>query len=195
MTSKITSLSLLERLCQSPDDQAWNRFAAIYQPLIRKWLKTHSRSESDMDDIVQDVLLTVFNKLNQFEHSQRTGAFRAWLRTTTVNRLRLMWRQKRPVSETDEGAFLGALEQLADSQSPLSLQWDREHDAHVAEQLLIQMETEFSPATWQAFRRQVVEGVSARETAQAMELSVNAVLIAKSRVLKRLRELSQGLLD
>jgi RNA polymerase sigma-70 factor, ECF subfamily len=195
MTADVTSLSLLERLRQSPDDEVWNRFVAIYQPLIRKWLKPYAPSDSDIDDIIQDVMLTVFNKLKEFEHSQRVGAFRSWLRTTTVNRLRLMWRQRRPGSETDQCHLLGALDQLADSQSELSLQWDRDHDAHVAEQLLIQMEKEFAPATWQAFRWQVVEGTSARMTAKEMNLSVNAVLIAKSRVLKRLRQLSVGILD
>jgi len=193
MTAQGTSLTLLQRLQHSPDEEAWQRFADIYQPLILQWLRRYAPSEADMDDIVQDVLLTVFRKLNDFEHNHHTGAFRAWLRTTAVNRLRLMWRTKRPELESD--AFLGQLDQLADTQSELSKQWDQEHDAHVAQQLLGQMEREFAPATWHAFRRQVVDGLKAQETAQEMKLSVNAVLIAKSRVLKRLRHVSQGILE
>jgi hypothetical protein len=57
------------------------------------------------------------------------------------------------------------------------------------------MESEFAPTTWQAFRRQVVEGAGAQVAAHEMGLSINAVLIAKSRILKRLRQLSMGMLD
>lgn len=191
----VTSLSLLHRLKESSDDEAWRRFVGLYEPLIHQWLRQATRQENDLENIVQDVLLTVFQKIGDFSHSERPGAFRSWLRTITVNRLRLMWRQRRPVSETDQTELFGRLDQLADSDSELSLQWDRDHDAHVARQLLLQMEAEFAPATWQAFRRQVVEGAAAQQTAQEMGLSVNAVLIAKSRVLKRLRQVSMGLLD
>jgi RNA polymerase sigma factor (sigma-70 family) len=148
-----------------------------------------------MEDIVQDVLLTVFRKLAEFEHNHQIGAFRAWLRITAINRLRLLWREKRPALESDHEVFFGKLDLLADPHSDLSQRWDQEHDTHVAGQLLLQLEQEFAPATWHAFRRQVVEGASARETAQEMGLSVNAVLIAKSRIMKRLRQLSLGLLD
>lgn len=195
MPANTTSFSLLERLRHSPDEEAWQRFAGIYEPLLQKWLKVHAQSQADIDDIVQDVLLTVFRKLKEFEHNGQAGAFRAWLRITATNRLRLLWREKRPSLESDHQVFFGTLDLLADPQSELSRRWDQEHDAHVSAQLLVQMEKEFAPATWLAFRRQVVEGVPAKATAQQMGLSINAVLIAKSRVLKRLRQLSQGMLE
>jgi RNA polymerase sigma-70 factor (ECF subfamily) len=195
MTANVTSLSLLQRLRNSPDEEAWTRFLGIYQPLLQKWLKAQAQSQADIDDIAQDVLLTVFRKLNEFEHNGQAGAFRAWLRITTINRLRLLWREKRPALESDHQVFFGKLDLLADPHSDLSQSWDQEHDTHVAAQLLLEMEKEFAPATWQAFRRQVVDGVSAATTAHEMGLSVNAVLIAKSRIMKRLRQLSMGLLD
>ncbi|HQR06617.1 MAG TPA: RNA polymerase sigma factor [Gemmatales bacterium] len=195
MPANATPLSLLERLRHTPDEEAWQRFAGIYEPLLKKWLKAHAHSQGDTDDIVQDVLLTVFRKLGEFEHNGQTGAFRAWLRITAINRLRLLWREKRPALESDHQVFFGKLDLLADPHSDLSQRWDQEHDAHVAGQLLFQMEQEFAPATWHAFRRQVVEGASAKETSQEMGLSVNAVLIAKSRIMKRLRQLSLGLLE
>ncbi|MFT3878667.1 MAG: RNA polymerase sigma factor [Gemmatales bacterium] len=195
MPANATSLSLLERLRHSPDEAAWQRFTDIYEPLLKKWLKAQAQSQADIDDIVQDVLLTVFRKLHEFEHNHQAGAFRAWLRITAINRLRLLWREKRPSLESDHQVFFGKLDLLADPHSELSHRWDQEHDAHVAEQLLAQMEQEFAPATWQAFRRQVVDGRPAKETAQEMGLSINAVLIAKSRIMKRLRQLSLGMLD
>lgn len=195
MPANATSLSLLERLQHSPDEEAWQRFTMIYQPLLQKWLRTHVSSQADIDDVVQDVLLTVFRKLSEFEHNHQKGAFRAWLRTTAVNRLRLAWRQKRPALETDHQVFFGKLDLLADPHSDLSQSWDQEHDSHVAGQLLLEMQNEFASTTWNAFRRQVVDGASAKVTAQEMGLSVNAVLIAKSRIMKRLRQLSNGILE
>jgi RNA polymerase sigma-70 factor (ECF subfamily) len=56
-------------------------------------------------------------------------------------------------------------------------------------------EAEFEPKTWQAFRRQVLDEAQPKTVAAELEMTVNAVLIAKSRVLKRLRELARGLID
>ena len=73
--------------------------------------------------------------------------------------------------------------------------WDRFHDEHVARTLLAWGEPEFEPKTWQAFRRQALDAASPTTVAAELGMSVNAVLIAKSRILKRLRELGQGLID
>jgi RNA polymerase sigma-70 factor (ECF subfamily) len=54
---------------------------------------------------------------------------------------------------------------------------------------------QFEPATWQAFRRVVLDGVKAAVAAAELNISVNAVLLAKSRVLSRLRQEMQGLTD
>lgn len=148
-----------------------------------------------MDDLTQDVLAVVVRELPQFEHNQRTGAFRRWLRTILVNRLRGFWRarQSRP---TVVGSDLGpVLEQLEDPASGLSQLWDREHDRHVMGRLLELIEPQVTPATWQAFRRVVLEGKNEEAVAAELGLTVNAVFIAKSRVLARLRHEAKELID
>jgi RNA polymerase sigma-70 factor (ECF subfamily) len=87
------------------------------------------------------------------------------------------------------------LDQLEDPASDPSRQWDHEHDAYVAHKLMDYVEREFRPATWQAFRRLVLDGGTPEEVAAELGLSVNAVLIAKSRVLRRLRAEGRGLVD
>ena len=72
---------------------------------------------------------------------------------------------------------------------------DREHDEHVLKALLRRVEGDFAPATWQAFRRHVMEGEPAAQVAESLGLTLNCVLLAKSRVLKRLRQESAGLVD
>jgi RNA polymerase sigma-70 factor (ECF subfamily) len=54
---------------------------------------------------------------------------------------------------------------------------------------------DFTPATWEAFRRHVMEGEPAVEVAKALDLKLNSVLLAKSRVLKRVRQELAGLVD
>jgi RNA polymerase sigma-70 factor (ECF subfamily) len=73
--------------------------------------------------------------------------------------------------------------------------WDREHDEHVAASLMRRVQGDFAPVTWQAFRRHVLEGELAVHVAQALALSLNSMLLAKSRVLKRLRQQLAGLVE
>jgi RNA polymerase sigma-70 factor (ECF subfamily) len=61
--------------------------------------------------------------------------------------------------------------------------------------LLEQIEAEVRPPTWQAFRRVVLDGKDEETVATELGISVNAVFIAKSRVLARLRREAQDLLD
>jgi RNA polymerase sigma-70 factor (ECF subfamily) len=191
-----TSLSLLERLRSQPDDGAWRRLVDLYTPLIHGWLRRHSVPPQDADDLAQDVLAVLIRELPRFEHDGRPGAFRCWLRTVTVHRVRDFWRrgQARPVA-TGASDFLKVLDQLEDANSPLSRQWDLEHDRVVARRLLDLLEPHFEPNTWRAFHRVVLDGVKASVAAAELGLSVNAVLLAKSRILRRLRQEMRGLTD
>ncbi len=139
------------------------------------------------------MLAIVVREIADFEHNQNPGAFRAWLRLLTVNRLRILWRTRRPDSGGE--AILEQHQQLEDPSSPLSLKWDEEHDRHVATTLLDAIRLEFQPATWHAFEATVRDGRPTAEVAAELGLSVNAVLIAKSRVIKRLRQKAEGLID
>jgi RNA polymerase sigma-70 factor (ECF subfamily) len=191
-----TSLSLLDRLCAQPDAESWRRLVDLYTPLIHGWLRRHSVPAADADDLTQDVMAVVVRELAQFKHNQHPGAFRTWLRAITVNRLRVLWRSRhaRPVA-TGDSDFLKMLDELEDPESNLTRLWDQQHDQHIARKLMDLVQPQFEPATWQAFRRVVLDGVKAAVAAAELNLSVNAVLLAKSRVLSRLRQEMHGLTD
>src|SRR5262249_6737905 len=130
--------------------------------------------------------------LSTFRHD-RPGSFRRWLLTITVNRLRAFWRSRqhrRAAQPLDD--LLG---QLEDPGSELSQRWDREHNQYVMQRLLLLIETAFAPPTWQAFRRVVLDDCKPAQVAADLGMSENAVLLAKSRVLNRLRQEGEGLLD
>ena len=189
-----TPVSLLERLRLRPDPESWRRLVDLYAPLIRDWLPRHSLQPPDADDLSQDVLTVLVKELPNFQHDLRPGSFRRWLRTITVNRLRNFWRsgKRRPVSAGNVDFLLDQLEQ---PDSPLSRQWDEEHDRHVVARLLELLEPEFEPATWRAFRLLVLEGKPTSEVAAELNMSANAVRIAKSRILTRFRQEAEGLLE
>jgi len=191
-----TSVSLLERLRDQADRDAWGQLVDLYAPLIAAWLRRQGVPPSDIDDLVQEVLGVLVRRLPEFRHNRRVGAFRHWLRTVMVHCLRRSARTRRRHPEMPGAADLAPLlDQLEDPGSHLSRLWDREHDLHVARRLLERVEPEFQPGTWHAFRRQVLEGASAAEVAAETGASVNAVLIAKSRVLNRLRQEGAELID
>ena len=191
-----TSFSLLNRLRLQPDARSWQRLVGLYTPLIQGWLRRHAVPTADADDLTQEVMAVVVRELPHFNHNQQRGAFRNWLRTITVNRLRVLWRsrQTRPQA-TGDSDFLKMLDELEDPKSRLSELWDQQHDQHVARRLMELVEPHFEASTWRAFRRVVMDGAKAAVVATELGMSVNAVLLAKSRVLSRLRQEMEGLTD
>jgi RNA polymerase sigma-70 factor (ECF subfamily) len=145
-----------------------------------------------VDDLAQDILLTVVKHLPSFSHSGHRGAFRRWLRTIVRNCLIDFWNRSKARGRTAAGE---ALPQLEDSDSELNRQWDEEHDRYVLRCLLDLMELEFEPSTVRAFRRVTLEGASAAEAGEELGLSVGAVYAAKSRLLGRLRQAAEGLIE
>jgi RNA polymerase sigma-70 factor (ECF subfamily) len=191
-----TSATLLQRLRDRTDQDAWQRLVDLYTPLLNGWLKRYGLQASDREDLVQEVLTAVVREAPRFRHNGRPGAFRHWLRAILVNRLREFWRgrQSRPAA-TGDSDVADMLAQLEDPDSGLSHLWDQEHDKHVLHRLLALIEPQFTPSTWRAFHRVVLEGARPDAVAAELGLSVNAVFIAKSRVLQRLRDETRELLD
>jgi RNA polymerase sigma factor (sigma-70 family) len=189
-----TSASLLDRLQSEPDAASWQRLIDLYTPLLHGWLRRYSLQQADADDLVQEVLGVVVREMPQFQHNTQKGAFRRWLRTILINRLRNFWRsrQSRPLA-TGNSDVESMLDQLEDPASDLSRHWDQEHDRYIIGRLLELIEPEFSPSTRQAFRAVMFDGKTEDAVAGELGISVNAVFIAKSRVLNRLRQEMKGL--
>jgi RNA polymerase sigma-70 factor (ECF subfamily) len=193
-----TSTSLLDRIRLHPDGPSWKRLVDLYTPLIQGWLRRFGGAvqSHDLDDLVQDVVGQVVRGLPTFQHSGRPGAFRCWLRTIAVHRLLAFRRaqKSRPVASGDS-SIDEQLAQLEDPESDLSRRWDQEHDRHVLRRLRDLIESEFSTSSWQAFTRTALKGERTAAVAADLGMTVNAVLLAKSRVLRRLRQESRGLIE
>jgi RNA polymerase sigma-70 factor (ECF subfamily) len=134
--------------------------------------------------------------LSKFRHNERAGAFRNWLRTMLVHRLKTYWRANQNQPQTVGGSeFSARLHELEDDASGASRLWQEEHDAHLIKRLSQAIRPRFDAKTWEAYERQLIGGQKAALVAEEMGLSLSSVYAAKSRVLHALRQESQGLVD
>jgi RNA polymerase sigma-70 factor, ECF subfamily len=190
-----TRQSLLLR-AQTGETEAWRDLTDMYRPLILGWLHRQGVPTRDVEDLSQEVLLSVVKHLPGFEHSGQRGAFRSWLRSIVCSRTVDYWRAIDSATAAQGGSgATAALQEIADPDSELNRQWDEEHDRYVLNCLLDLVEEEFEPITLRAFRRLALDGVSGAEAAAELGLSMAAVYVAKSRVLARIRQEAKGLID
>ena len=193
--SETTSIALLGRLRgHTPAGQDWSRFRTIYEPLIKAWADRISGPAADADDICQEVFLVLLKKLSTFDR-QREGSFRAWLRQITVWAARDVSRKSQRAGQVVGPDRDHLLMQLEDPNASLAQAWDAEHDRHVLGRLLRMVRGDFKPATWTAFWQTTMLARPVAEVADKLGLDPTAVMNAKARVLRRLREEVEGLID
>jgi len=185
-----TSVSLLERLRQPGEAQAWARLVELYTPLLYSWACRMGLQESDAADLVQDVFAVLVQKLPEFLYD-RNKSFRGWLRTILFNKWRDQRRRAVVIPCANEEPILANLT----GPDQLEAMWEAEYRQHVVGRALELMQAEFQPTTWRACWEAVVSGRPAAEVAKALGISVDSVYAAKSRVLRRLRQQLDGLLD
>lgn len=185
-----TPVSLLERVKDRSDQEAWARFVKLYTPLIYYWTRRCGLQEQDSADLTQEVFATLFQKLPEFQYD-RHKSFRGWLRTLTLNHWRDLHKRvaARPVPGHDAG-----LKELT-VPDEVSVLEELEYRQRLVEQALQVMQTDFEPLTWRAFWEHGVNGRPAAEVAGELDLSLAAVYGARFRVITRLRQELKGLLD
>lgn len=192
-----TPVSLLQRLQadkhESTWQQAWNDWYALYHPYLHRCLEPFRLTTANADEVIGEVLYTVVTKLNDFDRQPRQGAFRTWLRTILVNRVRRQW--AKVARDRIDPDCRAALDALADPEGELSRRWDQEHDLYVMRKLLEIIRPRFTSQTWTAFHAVVLEEREPEAVAAELGMSVNAVYISRSRVLSCLRDTAAGLTD
>src|SRR5262249_23047486 len=112
------------------------------------------------------------------------------------HRLQGFWRARQTgpqVAASDTAAEI--LKQIPDPASDPDVQWEREHDQFIVRRALELLEPEFTPSTWQAFQRQAMDQAKPANVAAELGVTVNTVVLAKFRVLRRLRRELDGLTD
>ncbi len=191
-----TSLSLLDRLANDGSDADWKRMIDIYRPFMFQRISTYPLLVDQAEDIVQEVLMVLVRELRTFQH-QRTGSFRTFVRGIVLNQLRYAMRRakKTPLVAGQADKLAAHIEQLADPNSEMSVDFDYQHDKAVFRHAAEIVKGEVKESTWSAFQKHAMYGEEASIVAAELGVSVNVVLLAKSRVTRRIREEIQGMVD
>lgn len=184
MTATTRKTLLLRARGGEPD--SWRELVRMYSPFIRTQLRRAKLPEDDLDDLTQDILLQLHRKISQFDHNGRTGAFRRWLRVVTLNRARAYLRARPNVARVS----MSEIEPLADDRSVASLDFERDYNRHVIGTLVSRLSSEFSESTIDSFTGYVLQQRDPKEVSATLGVSLQSVYIAKSRVLKRLRQMA-----
>jgi RNA polymerase sigma-70 factor (ECF subfamily) len=184
-----TSASLLQRLRQPGQPEAWARFVDLYTPLLVYWARRLGLTPEDTRDFVQDVFTALVEKLPDFTYD-RGKSFRGWLRTVALNK----WRDHKRRKAIPRAPGPVPLAELPGPDEAEAF-WELEFKQHLTRRALEVMQAEFKPTTWKACWEFVVSSRPAAEVAQELGITENAVYIAKSKVLRRLRQELAGLLD
>ena len=183
-----TSMTLIGK-AQDRDEQACNDLCTLYLPNVRFWCGKYGVAKSDIEDVTQEVFRLVFRGIDRFEKSETQGSFRAWIWTVTRNRIRDYFKSashRMVASGGTEGHI--QMNQIPES-PPSPDDSDFNENQSLTHQALGIVKNEVKEITFNAFWRSTVDNVAPHVVADELGISLDSVYQAKSRVLKRMREL------
>jgi RNA polymerase sigma factor (sigma-70 family) len=181
-----TRASLLVRLRDPADAEAWRQFVLVYAPVVYAYARRRQLQDADAADLTQEVLRNVAKAARGFDYDPNRGSFRSWLFTVTRNKLLdLRERQRRGQGAGGTSAHELLEQQPAREDEAL---WDAEFRRHLFALAAEQIRPEFEERTWRAFWQTAVDGQKPQEVAAGLGLSIGAVYIARSRVQARMKE-------
>jgi len=184
-----TSPTLLNQLRQPNQPQAWERFVRLYALLLFLWARQQGFQDADAEDLVQEVLVKLVLKLPTYERGDGQS-FHGWLFRVTINQCEDFRRRKATRAlPGDDG-----LSAVPGPATAAELE-EAEYRRLLVRRGLEVIRPDFSETTWAAFNGVMVEGRSATDVAVQLQLSVNAVYLARHRVLTRLRQELDGFLE
>ena len=186
-----TSGTLLLRLRQLDDREAWGEFVEQYTPRIFAWCRRYRLQDSDAADVTQEVLGKLVRAIRSFDYDATRGSFRGWLKTVTNNAVRDfledLARPGRGSGDTQVGGMLAAL-QAPDAIQDLTSSLEEEAERELLREAESRVQLRVQPNKWEAYRLTALKNVAAADAATELGMPVSEVYVAKSRVLKLLRE-------
>ena len=185
-----TRASLIVRLRDQEDRDAWDEVLAIYGPLVFRMALRQGLQRADAEDVVQQVFTAIFQSVEKWLEQSERGRFRSWLigigRNTALNML-----NRKPMGGIGVGGTEGLdkVGRLKAAEDELASEFDIEYQREVYRWAAQRVEADVDPNTWEAFRITHVDGVSISEAAKQLGVSVGQVYVARSRIMKRLQNL------
>ena len=181
-----TQVSLLLRLRDANDNEAWQYFMQLYAPLVYQYARKHHLQDADAADVTQEVLQSVSKAIGQLDYDPQRGSFRGWLFTLAHHRLcDFLTRQKRQTQGSGDSKLHKQLDEMPAAEDDV---WQQEYEKQLFRWAAGQIRGEFTEKTWQAFWQTAVEGLAIKDVADQLGLSLGAMYVARTRVQARLKE-------
>lgn len=185
-----TRESLLLRLRDHGDQEAWSLFDRIYRPILSRFAAALGLRADATEDIVQQCMQTVASHIGSFDYDPEKGRFKAWLRTMVQNKVRNSFRSQR--RREADGERLANVPSMDSSPEELFERlWMQEHLWHC----LRSLKSEVEQRTYLAFERYVLEQRPVDEVATELGLSTNHVYTIKWRLTEKVAEKMREIVD
>jgi RNA polymerase sigma factor (sigma-70 family) len=189
LTDSETSLTLMELLREDPRNAvAWDRFVRRYHPKIDRWCRAWGLQEADAEDVAQDVLTKLTQKMASFRYDQ-SRCFRAWLKTITQRVLSDLMASRRKAMGSQPISLFDMVEARVELEKRIEEIFDRE----LLDLALARVRARVAPATWEAFRVTTFEECSGAEASRLLNMPIASIFVSKHRVQKLLKEEIQRL--
>ena len=184
-----TRTSLLLRLRDVRNQEAWSDFLEIYQPLIDRIVRQRRVQDADAREVTQEVLLVVAGSIDKWEANPARGTFRGWLATITRNLVvNFLIKQSRYPRGTGDTEFQRELDSLPAPKGDESAVFDLEERRQIFRWAANRVRPEFRETHWQAFWLTAVDGQNPTGVAQQLGISVGLVYVSRNRIMKCLRQ-------
>src|SRR5262245_7857340 len=180
--------TLLGRLRRDPTNAAaWGEFVDHYGGKIYQWCRKWHLQEADAQDVTQNVLLKLAQKMKEFSYDP-TRSFRAWLKTLTHHALSDFLESWQQPDRGSGNSQVGEMLKSVQARDDLVQQLEQEFDRELLETAMQRVRLRVAPQTWEAFRLTALEGLAGAAAAERIPMQVAQVFVAKRRVQKLLQQ-------
>lgn len=195
VTRQSTLASSILVRAQEGDGEAFARITSLFGGLVYHWCRRAGLSPEDSEDVSQQVFFSVSKRLPDFKRVKPSDSFRGWLRVVTRSRIMDFFRDsnRREVS-VGGTSFMEQVSLIAEQDDEL-INEERAETNILFERAMALLQSEFSGNDCKAFHMLVVDAITPKEVADKLGLTVNSIYIAKSRILKRMRDEFEDLID
>jgi RNA polymerase sigma factor (sigma-70 family) len=184
-----TQATLLERLQDGSDALAWDEFFQRYWRLIYAYARRCNCSEHTAEEVVQDVMLKVFEQKDYFHYQPERGRFRDWLGTVVRNKVaEYRRRPSERIRAVGGDSAVNRIEPQAVDAEPEDV-WENAFEEALLLVLLDVVRQEMSPRAYLAFELFVIQEIPGAKVAKLTGLTRNGVYRAHKRAINRLKEL------
>ncbi|MEM6472598.1 MAG: sigma-70 family RNA polymerase sigma factor [Planctomycetota bacterium] len=184
-----TRLSLIFKLSDRRDHDAWSEFVQIYQPVVQRFVQRRGLQHADAAEITQDVLSVVAKSIESWDPEHEKCTFRGWLYRLTRNQTIDFLRRRKPEVVWSDVEDIGP--EITSSEATASSEFHAEYEKQLFYWAAEKIRGSFKPANWMAFWKSTVEGDPIERVAEELGMECGAVYVARSRIMSRLSKLIQ----